>query len=204
MGDGTTGAPNGATVTYEFFNGTTCPTGAHTDQTVTVAADGTVPNADPKTLGAGSYSYLAVYSGNQYYNGKTGDCEPFVINQSPSTVVTTVKDGQGVTVDNANPASLGTTTHDTAVLGGAVNGFALGDGTTNAPNGATVTYQLFTGANSCPSSTTHVDQTVTVNADGTVPIRPVSCSREAPTPTGPCTAGTPTTQARPAPASRSR
>ena len=56
---------------------TSCPTGAHTDQTVTVAADGTVPDADPQTLGAGSYSYLAVYSGNANYNGKTGDCEPF-------------------------------------------------------------------------------------------------------------------------------
>ena len=167
LGDGTTNAPNGATVTYQFFNQTTCPTGAHTDETVTVNANGTVPGSTPKTLGAGLYAYRAVYSGNGNYAGQTGACEPFTVNQAPSTVVTTVKNAAGGTVDNANPAALGTATHDTAVLGGAVNGFPLGDGTTGAPNGATVTYQFF-NQTSCPSGA-HTDQTVTVAADGTVP-----------------------------------
>src|SRR5262249_56350983 len=69
------GASDPATVTYEFFTTNDC-TGSHTDQTVNVAADGSVPNADPQTLGAGSYSYLAVYSGNGNYTGKTAACEP--------------------------------------------------------------------------------------------------------------------------------
>ena len=135
------GASDPATVTYEFFNQTTCPSGAHTDQTVAVAADGTVPGSTPQTLGAGSYAYLAVYSGNSNYAGKTGACEPFTITKAPSTVVTTVKDGANVTVDNANPGLLGVLTHDTAVLGGTVGSFPLG----GASDPATLTVQSLAG-----------------------------------------------------------
>src|SRR5437762_2428135 len=59
-------------------------------------------------LGAGSYSYKAVYSGNDNYKSATGDCEPFKISQGSPTISTIVKDGQGTTVNNANPANLGT------------------------------------------------------------------------------------------------
>src|SRR5439155_308055 len=101
VGDGTANAPNGATVTYEFFTTNDC-TGTHTEQAVNVAADGSVPKATAMTLSAGSYSYLAVYSGNQNYNAKPAGCEPFKVSQATPTLVTTVKDGQGTTVDNAN------------------------------------------------------------------------------------------------------
>ena len=157
------GASDPATVTYEFFNQTTCPTGAHTDQTVAVAADGTVPGSTPQTLAAGSYAYLAVYSGNGNYAGKTGACEPFTITKAPSTVVTTVKDGANVTVDDANPGLLGVVTHDTAVLGGTVGSFPLG----GASDPATVTYEFFNGT-TCPTGV-HTDESVAVAADGSVP-----------------------------------
>jgi uncharacterized repeat protein (TIGR01451 family) len=165
QGDGSSSAPNGATVTYQLFTTNDC-TGTHSDQTVNVAADGSVPDSNAQTLGAGSYSYKAVYSGNQYYNGSTGDCEPFKVSQATPTLVTTVKDGQGATVDNDHPAALGTAIHDTSTLDGAVDGFKLGDGTTSAPDGATVTYELFS-TNDCTGA--HVDQQVAVAADGSVP-----------------------------------
>src|SRR5262249_15933566 len=136
------------------------------DQTVTVAADGSVPDANPQTLGAGSYSYKAVYSGNANYNGKNGDCEPFKGNQGTPSLVTTVKDGQGGTVDNADPPALGTVRHDTSTRGGSVGSFKVGDGTTNAPDGSTVKYEFFS-TNDCTGA--HVDQTVTVAAGGAVP-----------------------------------
>src|SRR5262249_17800622 len=165
LGGGTTNAPHDATVTYEFFTTNDC-TGSHTDQTVTVGAGGSVPDASSKTLAAGSYSYLAVYSGNANYTSKTADCEPFKVNQATPTLVTTVKDGQGGLVDNAHPAELGTAVHDTSTLGGSVGAFKLGDGTTNAPDGATVTYEFFS-TNDCTGA--DVDQTVTVGVGGSVP-----------------------------------
>ena len=195
LGDGTTNAPNGATVTYQFFNKTACPSGEHTDEVVTVAADGTVPGSTPQTLGAGSYAYRAVYSGNGNYAGQTGACEPFTVSQAPSTVVTTVKDGGGVTVDTQNPGALGTVTHDTAVLGGAVNGFSL-------DAGAIVTYQFF-NQTSCPTGA-HTDEAVTVASDGTVPGSTPKTLSAGSSPTGRSTAATRTTRLRPASVSRSR
>ena len=45
-------------------------TGPHTDQTVTLNADGTVPNsAMTAAFMAGSYSYIGVYSGDSNYAG---------------------------------------------------------------------------------------------------------------------------------------
>src|SRR5207244_2140393 len=166
LGDGTTVAPDGATVTYKFFSNNGCTgTSVQPDQTVTVAANGSVPDASAQTLGAGSYSYLAVYSGNANYNGKTADCEPFKVSQATPTLVTTVKDASNVTVTNAAPAALGTATHDTATLGGSVGSFKLGDGGTVPPDGATVTYKFFSN-NGCTGTSVQPDQTVTVAANG--------------------------------------
>src|SRR5581483_4517493 len=157
------GASDPASVTYEFFANNTCAGDAHVDQTVAVAADGSVPDADPQTLGAGSYSYLAVYSGNASYESQTAACEPFEVSKATPSLVTTVRDGQGVTVDNAHPAALGTAVHDTAALGGGVGGFPLG----GASDPASVTYEFF--ANNTCAGDAHVDQTVAVAADGSVP-----------------------------------
>ena len=55
--------PGTAKVTYAFYSNNTCANTATTSQDVTVAADGTVPDSAAKTLGPGSYSYKATYSG---------------------------------------------------------------------------------------------------------------------------------------------
>ena len=125
--------------------------------------DGLVPDADPQTLAAGSYSYLAVYSGNSNYAPQIAGCEPFTVNIATPTLSTTVENGDGGSVTNGSPAPLGAPVHDTATLGGSVGTFPLGGET----DPATVTYEFFIN-NSC-SGETHTDQTVDVAADGTVP-----------------------------------
>ncbi len=77
---GTPFTPTG-TVTYEFFT-TINGTGTHVDQTVTLNANGTVPNSTiSAALMAGSYSYIAIYSGDSNYKGSTGVVEPLTIGQ---------------------------------------------------------------------------------------------------------------------------
>ena len=76
--DGT--APAGV-VTYRFYNNNTCSGTPADNENVTVAADGTVPDATPRTLGVGSYSYKAHYSGNGNYNSLDSVCEPFKVVQ---------------------------------------------------------------------------------------------------------------------------
>ena len=160
-----------ATVTYEFFTTADC-TGAHTDESVAVAANGTVPNSTLKTtLGAGSYSYFAIYNGNQNYNPTTGTptvqtCEPFTVNKKTPTISTTVLDGTGTPV--AGPVALGTSIKDSSTLSNGQAGFPFGNGTLSGGDAATVTYEFFTTAN-CTGSPT-LEQ-VTVNADGSCPTR---------------------------------
>ena len=75
MVTGTPFTPTG-TVTYEFFT-TINGSGTPVDQTVTLNANGTVPNSTPTAaLAAGSYSFIAVYSGDSNYTGYTGPVEP--------------------------------------------------------------------------------------------------------------------------------
>jgi hypothetical protein len=69
-----------ATVTYRFFTSHDCSGTAATTQTVTVNANGSVPDsAATSPLAAGLYSYQATYNGNANYNVKTGACEPFTV-----------------------------------------------------------------------------------------------------------------------------
>ena len=80
---GTPFTPTG-TVTYEFFTTHQRHRCAHVDQTVTLNANGTVPNsATTPALMAGSYSYIGVYSGDSNYTGFTGAVEPLTINRAP-------------------------------------------------------------------------------------------------------------------------
>jgi hypothetical protein len=148
-----------ATVTYSFFTTNDC-SGATVAEAKTVASDGSVPNSSATgPLGAGGYSYQATYSGNANYNEKTSPCEPFKVSKATPGMSTTVKDASNVTVDNANPAALGSSVHDTSSLSGQVGSLSF-NGT------ATVTYKLFT-TNDCTGTSTSEDKTV--NADGTVP-----------------------------------
>src|SRR5439155_1610545 len=136
----------------------TCAGSATTTQTVTVNANGTVPNSsNTSTLAAGNYSYLASYSGDTNYAASTATCEPFGVARVASTVATVVFDN-ATGLAWSGSEHTGASAHDTATIGGQVSGF---------PASGTVTYSLFT--NGACSGTATSTQNVTVNANGSVP-----------------------------------
>src|SRR5207237_5981887 len=97
-----------------------------TDEDVTVT-NAIVPNSAEFTPNAaGPYSYQAVYGGSNANDspqnlGATSPCEPLTVTALAPKLATTVKDDGGNTVDNANPAALGTAVHDTATLSSGVS-----------------------------------------------------------------------------------
>src|SRR5204863_6742334 len=101
-----------ATFTYQLFTTYDCSR-SHSDQVVNVAADGSVPDASAQTLGAGSYSYLAVYSGNSNYTAKTAACEPFKVSQRSEERRVGIEDSQGATADNAKQDAQGKASDET-------------------------------------------------------------------------------------------
>lgn len=114
-----TGAPAATgTVTFTFYKGD-CATG-------TVVATNTVAlgSASSATgpLAAGSYAFLAAYSGDGRYAGSTADCEKFSVSKGDLTLATDVKNGE-TSVTNGSVA-LGTSVRDTASVSGANVNFA--------------------------------------------------------------------------------
>jgi hypothetical protein len=143
------------TVVYSFFRNGTCTAPPSSSQTVTLAGGAVPPSNSTGPLGAGSYTFQGIYSGDANYSGLTSPCEPFTVAPAASSTDTLV-------INNAtgNPPTgtetTGASFHDTATVTG-VAGFA--------PTG-TVTYRLFhNGTCAAPVSTT---QTVTL-AGGLVP-----------------------------------
>ena len=77
----TSAAPTG-TVTYQLFNNGTCALPAAQSQSVTLSA-GKVPNsATSAPLAAGTYSYLAAYSGDSGHAAAAGTCAPFSVGRA--------------------------------------------------------------------------------------------------------------------------
>ena len=158
---GTAGFTPTGTVTYNFYNtatpayGTTAPV---TTQTVTLTATGAVPNsADTAALAAGSYSYIAVYSGDSNYNGSRSDVEPLTIAKANTSTATVIKDA---TTNGTPTGALGESVYDTATVTGTA-GFT--------PTG-TVTYNFYNTATPAYGTTAPVTtQTVTLTATGAVP-----------------------------------
>jgi hypothetical protein len=111
-----------ATVTYHFFANNECKPGS-SDQTVTVEANGAVPESASLTLSPGAYSYSATYSGNADYNAASSPCEPFKVKQAEPTVTTSA----------TSPVNVGEKIKDTATLSGLVK--PTGEGT--------VTFKLY-------------------------------------------------------------
>jgi hypothetical protein len=146
-------------VTYTFFHSGDCTasTAAGTE-TVTIRADGTVPNSSSHgPLGNGHYAFKVVYSGDGNYLAGTSACEPLSVDKAPIGFSTTVVDA---TSKNPVAGTLpsGATVFDTAKL------------TTTSginPTG-TVTYAFFR-AGSCVTGTLVDTDTVTIGAGGTVP-----------------------------------
>src|SRR3989442_2945804 len=101
------------TVNYEFFKNGVCSGSPSTTATVTLSG-GLVPNSSSAgPLGAGSYSYIAVYSGDGNYTSSTSSspsCESFNVGKARPTVLSTlipsslVKAGQSV-IDQASFAA---------------------------------------------------------------------------------------------------
>jgi hypothetical protein len=78
-----TGITPTGTVTYQFFTNETC-TAPASSETVALGRDSS-PTAP---LGAGSYSFRAVYNGDTNHIGSTSPCEPFIVNKAPASQIT--------------------------------------------------------------------------------------------------------------------
>lgn len=83
----------GGTVTYNFYNNGICSGEIPlTSETLKVGGESSVTNA----LGAGSYSYLASYSGDNNYNGSAGVCEPFRVINPQIKITKSNNSGDGI------------------------------------------------------------------------------------------------------------
>ncbi len=149
-------APDG-NVTYYFYSNGQCSGPSVSSQTFAMF-QGSVPGTTPQTLSLGSYSYLAVYSGDANNNNSNGACEPVSVSKVNTTTTTSVFDE---TSSRAVPlegwVSTSDVVHDTATVGTQVNGFII--------NGTSTYYFYTTGdCSGAPSS-----QTVVTISGGTVP-----------------------------------
>lgn len=113
------GFPITGTLTYRFFANGSCE-GNSADETVAVGSESTPTGS----LGAGHYSYLTSYSGDDNYKASTGVCEPFQVSKAQLTVETTAHNAAHADITNTSVA-LGAVTHDTATVTGGVSGFTL-------------------------------------------------------------------------------
>ena len=144
------GTPTG-TVTYSFFTNGTCTGAAAATHVVTMSA-GLVPDsATTGPLGAGSYSFLADYSGDSNNAATSGTCEPFTVvetSASPGSVVDDAALNAAWNGDEATNASA----YDTSSVTG-MGGFT--------PTG-TVLYSFFT--NGTCAATASTTDSVTISA----------------------------------------
>jgi uncharacterized repeat protein (TIGR01451 family) len=145
------------TVTYLLFNNDSCtPDGTNAGSPALSA--GNVPNSDTSApLAAGSYSYLATYSGDGNYAGVAATCEPFSVAQATTQTATVVFDAS-TQKPWAGTETTGATAFDTSTVTGAPSPFE--------PTG-TVTYSFFhngTCSGDAPATTEQVSL-----SGGTVP-----------------------------------
>ena len=74
------------TVTYTFYFGSNCSGTTTTAGTVTLAANGSVPNSGTQgPLQSGSHSFQAAYSGDTNYSPSTSSCEPFSVDPAAAS-----------------------------------------------------------------------------------------------------------------------
>src|SRR5207244_4227185 len=127
-------------------------------QAVSVSSSGSVPDSNSTgPLAAGSYGFLASYSGDANYGGSTGTCEALAVAAAPTDVATTVlDDATGMSWTNSELA--GAAAHDSATVNGQHGGI---------PAGGTLTFSFFRNSSCTGSATT--TQTVTLDTTGAVP-----------------------------------
>ncbi|MCO5224748.1 MAG: hypothetical protein M9953_05375 [Thermomicrobiales bacterium] len=165
------------TVTYRLYANDTCQGTALFTQSVTVAADGTIPpaptNGVTPALGIGRYNWKATYNGDGNYGTATHDC------LTEQFFVSAAGDGEGYIqtqvyrADNNNAIAdggtipMGRSARDTATFFGSI-------AQNNDPNkvafDGTVTYKLF-NTQSC-GSTPIKTWTYNVKAGDAVPAIP--------------------------------
>jgi hypothetical protein len=138
------------TVTYSFFKTSDC-SGTATKDTEPLDATGNPTHSSTQgPLGAGSYSYNAVYNGDTNYKASAiGDCEPFKVDKPTPTISTIVFDAS--TNKALGAATIGVKVYDTAAIAGAVTGFV--------PTG-TVTYSFFKTVDCTGTATTDTESLV--------------------------------------------
>jgi hypothetical protein len=119
--------PSGSTVYFSYFTNNDCTAPPADTTSVDVGGESSpASNLDPVLvegpLGAGSYSYIAVFvSGDSSAVGDAiGDCEPFKVSKGDLQIRTDIHDAAHVAITSAVP--LGSVVHDSATLSGAVTG----------------------------------------------------------------------------------
>jgi hypothetical protein len=134
-------------VTFTWYTTIDCTT--PTGHPSTAAGVVTLVGADlgvahPSTafgpLSAGSYSFKAVYAGNDDYNGSTGDCEPLTVRKARLSITTDIHDADHSSITSA---LVGSVVHDTASVTGQVGTFT--------PTGA-VTFTFDMAPSECGTS----------------------------------------------------
>ena len=146
------------TVTYSFFDNGTCTSDANTTTDTETLAGGVAPNSSTQgPLGAGSYSFQAVYNGDANNDPSLpSTCEEFTVGVATATTSTIVFDAGTNAAWSGNEKS-GASAYDTASVTG-VPGIT--------PTG-TVTYSFFDNG-ACTSDANTTTDTVTL-AGGLVP-----------------------------------
>jgi hypothetical protein len=139
------------TVQYEYFSGSSCG-GSPTSVGTVEISSGTVPNSNSQQIdSAGSYSWMAAYSGDQNNNAESSTCEPLTVNMTTPVLTTSL-------IPSA--AKNGGSVYDTATLTGV---------TSNA--GGTITfYYSATPITSCSTTSAGITQVglpVSVSGPGT-------------------------------------
>jgi hypothetical protein len=162
--NGALGAAAGGSITFRLYgpNDATCSGAAvFTSSPVGVAGDGPYSSGDFTPTAAGTYRWVATYTGNAPNTlGVNGVCnaanENVVVNPRQPSIVTVA------TAPPPNGAPLGTTINDTATLTGTST---RPDG---SPAGGTITFTLYGPvATNTPTCTTLVGTSVVnVNGDG--------------------------------------
>jgi hypothetical protein len=132
------------TVTYTLFSGV-YPSGSPVGSSQVSVTNGIVPNSSSFTVNtAGSYYFVAIYSGDADNNPAVGEAEPFVV--GANLMLTTTPPSNTIA---------GTPFFDQAILSGVTN-----------DAGGTVTYMLYNGT--YPAGAAVGTSTVTVS-NGVVP-----------------------------------
>ena len=129
-------SPSGGTITFDLYKGADCSAPNKVGATLNatdnpVGANGTFhsPTVDTTTTGAGSYHWIAHYSGDANNNAANGAC----LDTNENTTVNKATPGLATQVSAAT-VTVGASISDAATLTGLVS-----------PSGGTVTFDLYKG-----------------------------------------------------------